>query len=377
MIPFANPHAAYLERHQALRDAVGRVLDSGRYILGSEVEAFETAFACWLDLNQVVGVASGTDALELALRGLGIGPGHAVFTVSHTAVATVAAIERAGAVPVLVDIDPEYLVMAPDSLERAIARVRSDQPDLEPRAVIPVHIHGHPCPMEAIGAIARAQGLAVVEDCAQAHGARYQGRKVGTLGTASAFSFYPTKNLGALGDAGAVATPDAGLAEDLRALRQYGWREHYVSAMPGINSRLDPLQAAILSVNLAHLDADNARRQGLAAAYAQGLAGSGLVLPKQAPWAEHVYHLYVVRTPERDALRDFLRQAGVGTAVHYPQAVHQQPAYADRILLDPHGLPVTEAVYREILSLPMFPQLSSGDMERICKAVADWRRAGG
>ena len=376
-IPFANPHAAYAQRRQEILDCVARVFDAGQYILGAEVDAFEKDFSAWLGLGHTVACANGTDAIELALRALGVGPGKAVFTVSHTAVATVAAIERAGGVPILVDIDAATYTMSPVSLDEAIAYLQKHRPDVVPAVVIPVHLYGHPCDMDAILTVATRHALSVLEDCAQAHGAYYKGRKVGTMGAAAAFSFYPTKNLGALGDGGAVATNNATLAAELAALRQYGWKERYISAVPGINSRLDPVQAAILGVQLRHLDADNAARQLLAAFYAKELGTSGLILPQTASWAQSVFHLYVVRCPKgRDALMHFLRSKGVGTAIHYPQPVHLQPAYKARSILAPAGLPVTEEIMHELVSLPMFPQLGEAEVARICAAVREWCGAG-
>jgi len=374
IIPFANPNAAYVLRKRKILDVVIRTLDSGQYVLGSEVEIFEKAFASYLGLAYTVGCANGTDALELALRALDAGPGKTVFTVSHTAVATVAAIERAGAVPVLVDIDPITYTMDPDSLEETI--LQKSQPELTPAAIIPVHLYGHPCDLDAILAIAEKHGCAVLEDCAQAHGARYKGRMVGTMGQVAAFSFYPTKNLGALGDAGGIATNDAGLAEKLLALRQYGWKERYISSVPGINSRLDPLQAAILAIQLAHLDADNVERKRIATVYGTELANCGLTLPVVASWAEHVFHLYVALCPERTTFMAFLKARGIGTAVHYPVPVHLQPAYKGRIQLAPGGLPVTQRIRDELVSLPMFPQLEEREMARICSAVREWAKAG-
>ena len=376
-IPFANPHAAYAQRKTEILDAVKRVFDAGQYILGQEVEAFENAFAAWLGLGHVVGCANGTDAIELALRALGVGPGKAVFTVSQTAVATVAAIERAGGIPVLVDIDATTYTMSPTSLEEAILYLQAQYPDVVASAVIPVHLYGHACDMDAIMNIASRYGLAVLEDCAQAHGARYRGNMIGTLGHAATFSFYPTKNLGALGDGGGVATNNAALAVEMVALRQYGWKERYISAIAGINSRLDPVQAAILCVQLRYLDADNAARRRLAAAYGEGLDASGLIIPEAAPWAEPVFHIFVVRCVEsRGEFMDFLRARGIGTAIHYPQPVHLQPAYAGRILINPQGLPVTERIMGELVSLPMVPQLGERAVEYVCAAVREWSRAG-
>jgi len=376
-VPFANPHAAYIQRERKIMEAVSQVFDSGQYILGQEVEKFEQSFASWLCVRHAVGCANGTDALELTLRALGAGAGKAVFTVSHTAVATVAAIERAGAVPVLVDIDPRTYTMNQASLEEAIRHIQKSPLGLAPSVIIPVHLYGHPCDMDAILALAEQHGCMVIEDCAQAHGARYKGNMAGSLGRAAAFSFYPTKNLGTLGDGGAAATDDAAMAAEMIALRQYGWKERYISAVPGINSRLDPVQAAILSIQLEHLDIDNAARKRIAAIYNKELSGCGLTLPVAAPWAEHVFHLYVALCPERPAFMDFLKAKDIGTAVHYPEPIHLQPAYRDRILLAPDGLPVTESIRDKLISLPMFPQLEEQDVARVCEAVRDWTRAGG
>ena len=375
-IPFANPHAAYAARKEVILAAIARALDSGYYIQGKELEHFEAAFAGYLGVGHVAGCANGTDAIELMLRGLGIGPGKAVFTVSHTAVATVSAIERAGAMPVLVDIDPVYYTMCPASLEQAVQHLLQTLPQITPAAILPVHIYGHPCDMEALGRVATRYTLPLLEDCAQAHGAEYKGKMVGTLGKAAAFSFYPTKNLGALGDAGGVATDLPDLYHELCALRQYGWKERYNSAMPGINSRMDPVQAAILGVQLTHLAQDTAARIRIAGAYVSGLAGTGLGLPQVAPWAKHVFHLFVLQCEQRTAFMQYMQRHGVGTAVHYPVPVHLQPAYAGRVLCAPSGLPVTEKVMHSIVSLPMFPQLSDAQVERVCVTIQDWAKAG-
>ena len=371
-IPFANPHAAYGLRKDAILQAIARVLDSGRYILGAEVETFEKEFAGYLGWPFVLGCGSGTEAIELGLRALGAGPGKAVFTVSHTAVATVAAIERAGATPVLVDIDPETYTMSPDSLQSALNEMRTGP--LQPFAVIPVHIYGHPCDLDPIAAVAKRHGLFLFEDCAQAHGARYKGRLTGTMGHIGAFSFYPTKNLGALGDAGAICLSDPQLAEKAAAIRQYGWKERYISVIPGINSRLDPVQAAILAIQLQFLDEDNHKRRAIAAIYNEELAGCGLKLPHAAPWAEHVFHLYVVLTRDRKELMDFLLDRGIGSAVHYPQPVHLQPAYRNRVICAPAGLPITERIADQLLSLPMYPQLGAENARRVCAAFNEWNK---
>lgn len=375
-IPFANPGAAYASRKKSIMEAVARSFDSGYYILGAEVEAFEKTFAKYLGVEHAIGCGNGTDALELALRALGVGPGKAVFTVSHTAVATVSAIERAGGVPVLVEIDPETYTMSAVSLTEALELVQKKHPELTPSVVVPVHLYGHPCDMDAILDVAARGGCTVLEDCAQAHGARYKGKMVGSIGTLAAFSFYPTKNLGALGDAGGVTTNDAVLAGEVAALRQYGWKERYVSSEAGINSRLDPVQAAILSVQLKYLDADNAARKRIAKMYDTSLADCGLALPTAASWAEHAFHLYVMQCRGRDSLMAFLRERGIGSAVHYPVPVHLQPAYKDHILLAPGGLSVTESIADNIVSLPMFPQLSDDDVARVCSMVREWAGAG-
>lgn len=373
IIPQANPLAGYLARQREIDAALARALASGRYIMGQEVEAFEREFAVYQGTRHAVSVANGTDAIELALRAAGIGAGDLVFTVSHTAVATVAAVERAGAVPVLVDIDPLRYTMAPEHLEAAIAQARRD-PELQgarQRAVLPVHLYGQPADIEAIAAIAARSGLLLIEDCAQAHGATVAGRRVGTWGMLASFSFYPTKNLGAMGDGGAIITDDAAIARRLRALRQYGWEERYISASRGLNSRLDEIQAALLRVRLRHLDADNEARRRVAARYDAALDGLAVAPPARAAGIEHVYHQYVLRTPMQAALRHHLADAGIGTAIHYPVPIHLQPAYQGQIALA-QPLAETEAAAREVVSLPMFPELSSGQVDRVCAALRAW-----
>ena len=363
VIPLVDLKAAYGRLQAEIDAAVARVLAGGWYILGPEVSAFESEFAAYLGVEHAVGVASGTDAVLLALRALGIGPGDEVITVAHTAVATVAAIELAGATPRLVDINPTTYTLDPAQLAAAI-RPRT-------RAIVPVHLYGAPADMDAVLAVARAHALPVVEDCAQAHGARYRGQMVGTLGDAAAFSFYPTKNLGALGDGGAVATNRPEVAERLRLLRQYGWRERYVSDVAGTNSRLDELQAAILRVRLRHLDAENAVRRWLAARYDAALAGLPIARPAARPDDGPVYHLYVIRAAARDALAEHLRARGIGTAVHYPVPVHRQPAYA-HLGYGPGSLPATEAAAAEVLSLPMYPDLTEESVDAVVAAIKEY-----
>ena len=373
-IPQAAPGYAYTERRVEVDEITRRVLESGTYILGPEVEAFEEEFAAYLGVRHGVGVANGTDALELALRALGIGAGDAVFTVSHTAVATVAAIGRCGALPVFVDVDASTYTMDPEKLASAI-RSYDNRRDIRPAAVVPVHLYGQMADMPAILDLSRAAGLKVVEDCAQAHGARLAGRHAGTWGDAAAFSFYPTKNLGAFGDGGLVATDDAALASSVRRLRQYGWSESRVSISPGANSRLDELQAAILRFGLRYLDVDNERRRATARLYDQ-LEVFGVGTPRVLPDAEHVYHQYVIRVSGRDALRAVLAAEGIGTAVHYPLAVHQQPAY-EQLLRSAEPLEMTERIVTEIVSLPMFPALSPTSATRVYEAIKAWATTGG
>lgn len=374
-IPQADPLAGYLAQKDALHQAMLRVMTSGYYILGQETEKFEEEFAAYLGPGlKTVGVGSGTEALHLALRTLGIGPGDAVITVSHTAVATVAAIELAGAIPVLVDVEPERMTMDPASLTRALAIAGTGGfPGLAEariKAVIPVHIYGQPADMEAILSIAGTHGLRVIEDCAQAHGADIDGRKVGTWGDLAAFSFYPTKNLGAFGDGGALISLDGDLAAKAAILRQYGWKERYISHEPGLNSRLDELQAAMLRVRLEVLDQENNRRREVAALYDQALAHSGIRLPGTIAGTKHVYHQYVLRTAKRDSLRTFLAVRNVSTAIHYPKPVHLQPAYQGRV---PHvNLPITEELSHEILSLPMHPGLTDEQVNKVCNTVRQW-----
>jgi dTDP-4-amino-4,6-dideoxygalactose transaminase len=371
-IPQSSPGSEYRAHRAEIDEAITRVLESGWYILGREVEAFEEEFARYLDLTGTAGVANGTDALELALRAIGVSQGDAVFTVSHTAVATVAAIERAGAVPILVDVDEGTFTMDPGRLEDAITTVELP-PGIKARAIVVVHLYGQPAAMPAIVEIARRFGLRVIEDCAQAHGARLDGRMVGTFGDVASFSFYPTKNLGALGDGGLVASDDAGVATRVRELRQYGWRERYVSATTGSNSRLDELQAAILRVKLHYLETGNERRRALASRYDSALGSANVRTPTVVAGAQHVYHQYVIRARQRAELTSWLRDKGIATAIHYPVPVHLQPAYAGRLPL-PHPLHVTERLASEIISLPMFPSLADAESERVAEGIIDWDR---
>ena len=363
MILCGNPQASYLARKSEIDAAVRRVLDKGWYILGEEVAALEQEFAAYVGVEHGIGVGSGTEALHLALAAAGVSPGDEVITVSHTAVATVAAIELLGATPVLVDIEPDFSTMDPAGLEAAITP--------KTKAVIPVHLYGQPASLDPILGIARRHRLVVIEDCAQSHGAAYHGRRTGSFGQLACFSFYPTKNLGALGDGGMVVTRDAELATKVRALREYGWTERYVSHIAGWNSRLDELQAAVLRVKLPYLDADNAARIRLAGAYDAQLQDTPLVLPRRRAGSLHVFHLYVVRCPKRDALQTHLKQRGIGALVHYPVPIHLQPAYLSR-LCSQGSLPHTEKASREILSLPLYPELTEAEQSSVVKAVCEF-----
>jgi dTDP-4-amino-4,6-dideoxygalactose transaminase len=367
-----NPKASYLAYKDEIDAAIQRVLDSGFYILGEEVEAFEQEFANFVGVPYGVSVANGTDALEIALRACGVGVGDVVLTVSHTAVATVAAIELVGATPVFVDIDPETFTMDIDRLEAEIAKVKSTPSLGRLKAIIPVHLYGHPCNMPAIIDLAETHGLYVIEDCAQAHGATLNDRNIGSWGHLAAFSLYPTKNLGAIGDAGIVVTQDEHLANELKSLRQYGWRERYVSDIPGMNSRLDVLQAAILRVKLKYLAADNQKRRTIAQSYTHQLADFPIQLPQTVGNVSHVYHQYVVRVEQRDAMLHFLKKQGIGVAIHYPQPVHLQPAYQGRIISATGELSVTEKLSQDILSLPMHPFLTPEEVQLVIEEIAAW-----
>jgi len=368
-VPPANPLENYLAYKDEIDHAVQRVLNGGSYILGPEVASFEQEFAEYLSARFCIGVANGTDALVLALKACGIGQGDAVFTVSHTAVATVAAIESAGATPVLVDVDKRTFTMSAESLADAIYSACNGGFSYSPKAIVPVHLYGQPADLPAITRLADRYRLYVIEDCAQAHGAVLLGRKVGTWGNMAAFSFYPTKNLGALGDGGAVVTNDAALAQKVRLLRQYGWNSDRASEIPGFNSRLDEVQAAVLRVKLRYLDHDNLLRQKVASIYNEQLAGTGIALPQTLQDRSHVYHQYVISSSRRDQIQAHLRSHGIGTAIHYPVPVHLQPAYKGRLLPKGIGLSNTEQLCREILSLPMYPQLSQFGVRRVCDAI--------
>lgn len=358
-VPFLD-----LSRHVAalrpeLDSAIAAVLDGGRFVGGEPVERFEREFAEWIGAAHAVSVASGTDAIELGLRAVGVGPGDEVITVANTCVPTVAGIEGAGATPVLVDADPVSMTIDPELLAAAVTERTA--------AIVPVHLYGRCADMDAILGVAAEHGLKVVEDCAQAHCATWRGRAAGTMGDAAAFSFYPTKNVGALGDAGAVVTNDAGLAGEAAALRSYGEFERYNATRRGTNSRLDTLQAAVLSVGLRHASEWLERRREIAARYAEALAETPLVAPSDPEGGIHAYHLYVVSVPERDRFREELEKGGVETLVHYPRAVHENPAYRD--ISRPRTLSESERLAASVVSLPLYPELGDEEVGVVVDAV--------
>ena len=359
-IPLVDLQAQYQSIQRDVDAAMRRVVEGAQFIMGPDVAQFEDEFAAWCGLPHCVGLGSGTAALELTLRALGIGQGDEVITVAHTFIATAEAISAVGAKPVFVDVDPLTYNLDPDAFAAAITP--------QTRAVMPVHLYGQPCDMTRIQAVATKHGLAVVEDAAQAHGATWAGQPVGQLGDAACFSFYPGKNLGAYGDAGAVVTHDEKLAAQVRLLRNHGRRSKYLHDQVGFGHRIDTLQAAILRAKLPHLRAWTASRRRLAARYDELLTNVGVTLPYVAPEANPAWHLYVIRTPARDTLLGALNEAGIGAGVHYPVPLHLQPAYAH--LGYPEGsLPVTEEVAATCVSLPLYPEMSDAQQDRVVDAV--------
>lgn len=346
-----------------LKAAMEGVVESGHYILGEQVVAFEREFAQYIGTHHAVGAASGTDALQLALMGIGVKPGDEVITAANTCVPTVSAILSAGATPRLADVDPEHSTIDPESVEHAITA--------NTRAIVPVHMYGHPCEMDALEPIAHAHGVAIVEDCAQAHGSRFRGRACGGMGAVAAFSFYPTKNLGALGDGGAVVTNDSAIAERIRALRQYGRTTDYEHPAFGINSRLDEMQAAVLRVKLRELDRWNAERDAIAKRYRNELDNPSVRPMPIAAWATTNHHLFVVRSPKRDALQKHLASKGIGSQIHYPLPIHCLEAY--RYLGEPGAFPKAENACREVLTLPLYPGIPAAHVDAVIAAVNSFR----
>jgi dTDP-4-amino-4,6-dideoxygalactose transaminase len=361
-IPTADLRQQYRAIKGEIDAAVARVLDSAQFVLGDDVAAFEREFAAYCRVSDAVAVNSGTSALHLALLASGVGPGDEVITVPFTFVASVAAIELAGAKPVLVDIEPRYFTMDPGAVESAITP--------RTKAIMPVHLFGQPADMDAILDIARRRGLIVVEDAAQAHGAEYHGRRCGSIGDSAGFSFYPGKNLGAYGEGGGVTTNDPEIARRLRLLRNWGEETRYEHIVRGFNCRMDGIQGAILRVKLRYLDGWTESRKALAARYRTALAGTEVVAPAERPDSTHVYHVFAVRVAQRDAWRAWLADQGVHTGVHYPVPVHLQPAYAD-LGYTAGAFPNAEAVAAEVLSLPMFPELTNAQIDRIGRLFAE------
>lgn len=359
-IPFLDVGAAYKELKPEIDAAIARVLDSGWYILGPEVEAFEAEYAAYCQAKHAIGVANGLDALHLALLAMGVGPGDEVIVPSNTYIATWLAVSQCGAVPVPVEPVEATYNIDPARIEAAITP--------RTKVILPVHLYGQPADLDPILAIARKHGLRVLEDAAQAHGARYKGRRIGAHGDAVAWSFYPGKNLGALGDGGAVTTNDPEIADRIRLLRNYGSRVKYVNELRGFNSRLDPIQAAVLRVKLRVLNEWNARRREIAQRYLEALAGNELVLPQVPEWADPVWHLFVVRHANRESLQNKLSEAGVGTMIHYPIPPHKQHAYV--CMQNSHDeYPITNQVAKEVISLPIGPQLAPSLLDVVIDSI--------
>jgi dTDP-4-amino-4,6-dideoxygalactose transaminase len=361
MIPFSDPSASYRAHKKEIDEAIQRVLDSGWFVLGKEVESFEKEFAAFHgEVFHAIGVANGTDAIALCLRGLGLGMGDEVITSSHTAVATVAGIEQAGCTPVFADINPHTRCIDANSVRERLGS--------STRAIMPVHIYGQPAEMHRLLEIAKVHNLALVEDCSQAHGAEIDGQKVGTFADISAYSCYPTKNLGGMGDGGVILCRSKEFAEKIKSLRQYGWNEARESMIPGFNSRLDELQAAILRVKLQHLRNDNGKRRAIGLRYNQAFQDLPITLPAFSLNELHAMHLYVIECDRRNELMEHLRSHQIGANLHYPLAVHQHAAYANRIR-GWESLPVTNQFYQRNLTLPMYPELTEDSIERIISGV--------
>jgi dTDP-4-amino-4,6-dideoxygalactose transaminase len=361
-IPLLDLRAQYASIQGAIDDAIADVIARSAFIRSADVDRFEREFAEYCEAEACAAVGNGTDALYLALRALGVGAGDEVVTVAHTFIATSEAITQCGARPVFVDIREDTMLLDPEKLEAAITP--------RTKAIIPVHLYGQPCEMDEILSVAHRHSLKVVEDAAQAHGARWRGRRVGTIGDVGCFSFYPGKNLGAYGDGGAIVANDRSLIDTIRMLANHGRHSKYIHTCEGVNSRLDGLQAAVLRVKLRHLDAWNAARRRIAERYVSALATSPLELPTVRPECEPVWHLFVVRTADRDRLQAQLKENGIETGVHYPCPLHLQPAY-QHLGLSAGDLPVTERVAARILSLPIFPEMTEPQADRVVTAVKD------
>ena len=363
MIPILDLKQQYITLKQEINEAIEQVLKSGQYILGPVVEDFEQRVASYCECRYGVGVGSGTDALRLTLAALGIGPGHEVITTPFTFVASASTISRTGATPVFVDIESNTYNIDPKAVEAAVTE--------RTRAIVPVHLYGRPADMDPIMEVARRHDLYVVEDAAQAIGARYHDKRVGSLGHAGCLSFYPTKNLGAFGDGGMVVTNDPQIAQAVDILRRQGGKDKYYHEMVGFNSRLDAVQAAILRVKLQYLDSWNDARRDLARRYNEYLAESPVTTPNEAPGVYHVYHQYTIRAPRRDELRAFLQERGIGTIIYYPEVLYSQQIYAGLGYAE-GCLPIAEQAAREALSLPMYPELTHTQQEQVVQGIVDF-----
>ena len=372
MVSFLDLTRQYKRIEEEILSAQRRVLEKGRFILGDEVSAFEEEFARYCGVPYGVGVGSGTDALYLALRAAGIVEGDEVITVSHSFIATAYAISLTGAKPVFVDIDPTIYTMDPNALEHFLKKRKAKEGRRRKvKAILPVHLYGHPAEMDAIMDIAERYDLIVIEDACQAHGAEYHGKKVGSFGLFGCFSFYPTKNLGAYGDGGMVVTDDKKLYEMLRLLRCYGEKKKYQHILKGENSRLDEIQAAVLRVKLKYLDQWNGERRKKALTYKRMLENAEVICPVEKEKARHVYHLFVIRTKKRNSLQTFLKENGIEALIHYPIPIHLQKAYKE-LRYQRRDLPVTERCAREILSLPFFPELTGEEMEEVQEQIKNF-----
>jgi dTDP-4-amino-4,6-dideoxygalactose transaminase len=359
-VPFLDLSAAYKELQSEIEAAVLASMRTGRYILGPEVDGFENDFAAYCEASHCMGVANGLDALHLALRAMDVGPGDEVIVPTNTYIATWLAVSQCGATPVPVEPDERTFNLDPNLIEAAVTS--------RTKVILPVHLYGQPVDLDPIIAIARKHSLKVLEDAAQAHGARYKGKRIGAHGDAVAWSFYPGKNLGALGDGGAVTTNDPEIADRVRVLRNYGSREKYINEVQGFNSRLDPLQAAVLRVKLRHLDDWNARRKTIALRYLEGFADTSLILPQVPEWADPVWHLFVVRHPQRDALQQRLAAAGIGSLIHYPIPPHKQLAYNGG--LESGVFPLAAQMADQVLSMPIGPQLTAAQSALVVANLA-------
>ena len=362
MILCSNPKEQFLSHKNEIERAIQSVLNNGLYVLGEEVRLFEKEFASYIGVDFATGVGSGTEALHIALKACGVGLGDEVITVSHTAVATVSAIELCGATPVLVDIEPDFFTIDITKIEQAITK--------RTKAIIPVHLYGQPADLNPVIEIAKKHNLFVIEDCAQAHGAYYYNKKVGSIGDIGCFSFYPTKNLGALGDGGAVVTNNPEIARKIKILREYGWQNRYISDFSGWNTRLDELQAAILRVKLKYLDSDNRSRINASALYLEGLNSIEIGLPAKRNNVTHVYHLFVVRIKKRNLLQNYLKERNINSLIHYPLPIHLQPAYIKLSLnRNKSDFFETEKAANEILSLPIYPELQEIEIHYIIDQI--------